>query len=676
MLLVDGDLQVLRHRGRGALQRKEGPGASGPVDKTISQRIVVPRRDHREQLDAGRLRSDELVFRALARQGATRDNVIAVLGSGHGLPVDRAGFYVGISRARDNAVVLTDNREDLVEALEAHAGVAMTALEAVGEEIVPPAPAPIPEREAVWPELSAWRALEEEARQQDTLPFYMEGCATAVERLAELSRTPGISGAVVAEAERAAGAHEAAGEARAALDRLHEGLEAGIAGRAGLTDGTGDLGRDYVHWHEAALRLLAEADGIAGEEDRWRPHLDARPAVRDGIAAAREELQGMLDADGTVLPILDEWRALDDRANEAGTHWFHEDGREDVLGRMEAAPELPHMDAALRDGMAAIVAEGRAIAATEEAFGPLAERLRDCVEKRIRLIEAAGENRATYSLHPALEAWREEAGVLLEEAGTLLDANGSFANADALPDLRDGIAGDRKLLEGAVPLDGRHAACLLARREIVTRDTGTPLFYREGNEEVVLSMRLMAAEPGLDKDARALLDRLVAEHDEVAAAKTEVENLVRDLAFSLDLRKHLSDLAAPRGRSVTEEGTSYRVWADGAAQLCRTAHRILAEKRYAVHLDRIANAREDIERDRERLDRALETDAAWSELAPRLGRYDLKAPELRKVVEEARQLLDRPELDPGTRTKLELHVRIRDTARRQGQHRDIGGMTP
>ena len=75
-----------------------------------------------------------------AAQGTTRDNVIAVLESGHGLPVDRAGFYVGISRARDRAVVLTDNREDLVEALEAHAGLPATALEAVGEEIAPPAP--------------------------------------------------------------------------------------------------------------------------------------------------------------------------------------------------------------------------------------------------------------------------------------------------------------------------------------------------------------------------------------------------------------------------------------------------------------------------------------------------------------------------------------------------------
>ena len=211
----------------------------------------------------------------------------------------------------------------------------------------------------------------------------------------------------------------------------------------------------------------------------------------------------------------------------------------------------------------------------------------------------------------------------------------------------------------------------------MTREPGTPLFYREGNDAVVLSMRVMAAEPELDADARALLERLVAEHDREAAAKTEVENLVRDLGFSLDLRRQQSDIAAPRGRSVTEEGLGYRVWLQEAQRLCKTAERVLSGERYAVHLDRIEGARENIGRDSERLGQALETDKAYGKIAPKLGRYDLKAPERRKVVEEARRLLGRPELDPGARAKLERQVGIHDAARRQDRSRDIGGgMTP
>ena len=613
-----------------------------------------------------------------AAQGTTRDNAIVVLDSGHGLPVDRAALYVGISRARDNAVVLTDNREDLVEALEAHAGLPATALEAVGEEIAPPVPLPIPAREAPWPELSAWRALEEEARRQDTIPFYLEGCAAAVERLAELGSIPGISSGVAAEAERVAKAHEAAGTARAALDRLHEVLETWIAGRAGLTGRTGDRGPDYDDWREKAQRLLAAADGVAAERERWWPHLDARPAVRDGIGEAREALRGVLDADLAVLPVLGEWRVLERCAQENGRHWYREHGRAHVLGRMEALPALPHMDAALRGGMAAILAEARGIAAAEERFRPLAARLRNCVEERERLIDGAGENRAVYSVLPALEAWREEAGGLLAEARGLLDEDGSFAHAGALPELRDGIAEDRRLLEGAVSLDARHAACLLERLEVVERETGTPVFYREGNYTVVRRMRALAAEPDLDAEARALLERAVAQHDEEEAARAETLRLLRDLGACLALREQLSDRAAARRRSVTEEETDYRPWSEEAERLCRTAGRILTEERYAPHLDRIPEARGIVERDSRRLDQALETDAAWRAFAPRLENSGLSVPELRQVVEEAKRMLDRPELDPGARARLEIHVRVRDPARHHGLYHDIdpgGGLS-
>ena len=69
-----------------------------------------------------------------AAQGSTRDRVIAVLDSGHGVLSDQATFYVEISRARDQAIVLTDNIEQLVETLEDHTGETLTALEAIGEE--------------------------------------------------------------------------------------------------------------------------------------------------------------------------------------------------------------------------------------------------------------------------------------------------------------------------------------------------------------------------------------------------------------------------------------------------------------------------------------------------------------------------------------------------------------
>ncbi len=75
-----------------------------------------------------------------AAQGQTHDRVIAVLDSGAGPLVNQQTLYVQLSRAREEAVVLTDNREQLVETLEANTGERLTALEAIGEEVGPRAP--------------------------------------------------------------------------------------------------------------------------------------------------------------------------------------------------------------------------------------------------------------------------------------------------------------------------------------------------------------------------------------------------------------------------------------------------------------------------------------------------------------------------------------------------------
>ena len=52
-----------------------------------------------------------------AAQGLTCDRVIAVLDTDRGA-ADQAMFYVELTRARDNVVLLTDDREALIEALE------------------------------------------------------------------------------------------------------------------------------------------------------------------------------------------------------------------------------------------------------------------------------------------------------------------------------------------------------------------------------------------------------------------------------------------------------------------------------------------------------------------------------------------------------------------------------
>ena len=67
-----------------------------------------------------------------AFQGRTVDNVIAAMEARHAKLTTQKSFYVEISRARDRAELVTDDREALREQLEAVTGERIAALEAVG----------------------------------------------------------------------------------------------------------------------------------------------------------------------------------------------------------------------------------------------------------------------------------------------------------------------------------------------------------------------------------------------------------------------------------------------------------------------------------------------------------------------------------------------------------------
>ncbi len=88
---------------------------------SISHRTVQLRADDGRMLEFNhgdlQLRYIEHAYASAvhAAQGLEQDDVIAALDSGHGLLSGQRRFWLEISRGPGNAVVLTDNREDLVE---------------------------------------------------------------------------------------------------------------------------------------------------------------------------------------------------------------------------------------------------------------------------------------------------------------------------------------------------------------------------------------------------------------------------------------------------------------------------------------------------------------------------------------------------------------------------------
>ena len=194
-----------------------------------------------------------------AAQGLTCDRVIAVLDTDRGAPADQAMFYVELTRARDNVVLLTDDREALIEALETSPAEELSALRAIGEQ---------------------FGALEEIA-QQHTLT------------------------------QRAAVLDDATRERHRAAERLvAQTLSAGMAlirerdehdREAHSHDVHVTLAPGYAEWREGAVRSLADCSRILDDHETFSRHLDRRPGAADEIRRISAQFQSDLNADDAEI---------------------------------------------------------------------------------------------------------------------------------------------------------------------------------------------------------------------------------------------------------------------------------------------------------------------------------------------------------------------------------------
>ena len=198
-----------------------------------------------------------------AAQGLTCDRVIAVLDTDRGAPADQAMFYVELTRARDNVVLLTDDREALVEALETAPAEELSALRAIGEQFEASASAPAetitqyppPEKPAVMDEASRERRREAERFVDRTL-------AAAAASLRERD-------------ERAREAH---------TREAHVTLAPG-----------------YAEWREGARRALADCRKVLDDPETFGRHLDRRPGAVDEARNLSAQIESDLKADSAEI---------------------------------------------------------------------------------------------------------------------------------------------------------------------------------------------------------------------------------------------------------------------------------------------------------------------------------------------------------------------------------------
>ena len=323
-------------------------------------------------------------------QGSTADRVIAVLDSSHRALTDQTTFYVEISRARDGAEILTDNREQLIEVLMADTGERPTGEEAIMERTAPgdeELAALVSEKEAVWTPLEEWRALEERARRDGTVLFLMEGYGALVERARGLSETPDLAAEAREFAEGLKAYDRACREEGKAAEEFL-GLIGELAGRRRALDAAAEAaGR--------AVAGLAEYEAWRGMADRLRangPAVLAHPAVREAdtagtVARRLDRLSSLLALDDAVLAFETLRGEVASRAEAAGTVPFHAEGHDELLRQARALAEMPRLPAWLRSAVDETIADAETCRGLCAEIGALRDDTAQLLEER-RALEA------------------------------------------------------------------------------------------------------------------------------------------------------------------------------------------------------------------------------------------------------------------------------------------------
>ena len=541
-----------------------------------------------------------------AAQGRTANAAIAILDAGGA--ADREMFHVEISRVREDFLLLTDDREALIELLEEREGGTDGALEALGIDPAIPTPAVEPETIA---ELAAdWRALKEREEETNTPAFFLAGYREVVARAAGLGTgdlAPGARGFVdaVLEEHRQYRAHDR--EIGALIGRIQAHWrrwpELAWAGAS----------PDYAAWRERADALLGEGHGwLNGDFPATHPgddtarHLSAMPGGREGLAAA--------------LGGLERTRLLDD-ARHFGEVW----GKHRDRARRERWPEslLPGYreiadlgrrleEAGLDRDIGSAVAEWRTVDAVQAALAEqvrtLPDRVADWRDRRADIL--SGEADAADPADDTRAAWRRDGIGLGTEARAMLRPDGAHAPwvaaaegasasiGEAASTVRDTMAADRIAVFNRLAMETNRLG----------EETGVELFHLPRYGELVAEARGLARLPVLSDSGKEAVGSWLDYDRESAHLCGEI----RDWPGKADALRE----ECPSSDAALEALTG---WREKAEPLLAEAHGMTADGSYhRPHLDAMADERKALGDAAQRLDAAI-VEAEYREMGLLMG---------------------------------------------------------
>ena len=507
-------------------------------------------------------------------QGRTARGAIAVLDAGGW--VDPELFHVELSRVAEAFLLLTDDREALIERLEAQDWSEDGALEALGIDLSEP---PVVDPEEFAALAADWRAILREGEETNTVPFFLPGYRDVMARAAALAQIEDLpedmrrlTGTMLAEHEGHLGRdREVRGLVERVRDHWRRWPELGWAAQA-RECAVEELAQ-YDAWHEEGVALLEAGRARLGADGEAARHLHAMPGARAGLEEAVEMLERTRLLDDAER-FERAWPALRERAAEIGVPELHAPGHRlvaDLGERLEAAEGI---DAHVRRALAEWREIDSAQAALAEEVRTLPGRIAAWRERRADLPQ--DEPGGLDPKHPARRAWREEGGALEAVAKDMLHPKSVHApHLDAVEGAREAIRQAAQEVREALQ-DDRCLAFGWLTDEVVRQagETRTEAFHVPRYGEMVAQAKALSGQEALPARTQKLVASWLKYH-------TRCESICRQI---LDARQRADALTAdcPEASATLD---SLRGWRQRAEPLLAEA-RAMPEKDgpHAPHL--------------------------------------------------------------------------------------------
>ena len=559
---------------------------------------------------------------AHAAQGKTAGGAIAILDAGGA--TDQAMFHVEISRVRRAFLLLTDDREALIELLESRVGGEEGALEALGID-----PSAMPSEDAqIFTALERdWRALERRAAETGTIAFFLPGYREVMARAAALAAAGGLPPELRRLVERMLAEHrrhlahdrEVRDLARRIREHGRRWPELGWAAEAQGMDETAG----HAAWREDAAALVNaghERLAAPGAEQR---HLEAMPGT--GLAGALAELKRtrLLD-DARRFERL--WQDHRERAAGNGIPELLGRGYAEVVELGERLAEAEGLDARTRD----VVTGWRAVHAEQAALAEEVRALPEAHAARPGFLEGARaemRSRPPHDAHAArlrgeirdwpgrarmllddrppddaaldaLTQWRNRAEPLLEESRAMRRPDGPHApQLEAMPRERQALDRAGRRLDAAVAAVEVAETRQLMRSARAFEERGGGMRYdAPAYGPLMERVRSLDARPYLPEGWRKTVDAVLG-YDKRRQQGRQPDGGVLDAAARAGNGREdpkaearmrtVPEAQPPDGQEDREREARERTARDEQARAAADAARRAGEQRRAAELERM-----------------------------------------------------------------------------------------